>query len=217
MIFGKTVLEFKCSLLSLVVAGDDVSLCVVPEGGWGSWRDFLLGTPEGGGRDDVLWVPPISAGGLGSLLRSQPCLSAWGGVIRAAGSHSKHRWRKSINSGSSQPLRALLSSLLPGGPLTLPLRERPAPYTTEPSGLVETVQYLGFPFEELKNALVLLHPSSIFLGGIPSTSIMHANWSPSSSPGNNGYPVNNSAKMHPKLHMSIAIPYFAPRIISGAL
>ncbi|KYN12045.1 hypothetical protein ALC57_15796 [Trachymyrmex cornetzi] len=51
---------------------------------------------------------------------------------------------------------------------------------------------------------------------MPSISMMHASWSASSSPGNSGKPVNNSARMQPRLHMSIGIPYLAPNITSGA-
>ncbi|KAE9533302.1 hypothetical protein AGLY_009343 [Aphis glycines] len=38
----------------------------------------------------------------------------------------------------------------------------------------------------------------------------------SSSPGNNGKPVNSSTRMQPKLHISIGSPYFAPRITSAS-
>jgi len=52
---------------------------------------------------------------------------------------------------------------------------------------------------------------------MPKSSIMQDNWSPSSSPGNKGYPVKSSANIHPKDHISIGIPYLAPSITSGAL
>jgi len=42
-------------------------------------------------------------------------------------------------------------------------------------------------------------------------------YSCSLSPGKRGTPVNNSVRMHPKLHMSIAAVYGIPIIISGAL
>jgi len=53
--------------------------------------------------------------------------------------------------------------------------------------------------------------------GFPRISIIRASWSPSDSPGNRGYPVYSSARMHPKLHMSIAPLNLSPRITSGAL
>lgn len=67
----------------------------------------------------------FSEGGLGSRRRSQPCLSAWLGVIRVAGSQSRHRWMKSRNSGSLQPLSAVCSDFEPGGPRGFPLRDCP--------------------------------------------------------------------------------------------
>jgi len=53
--------------------------------------------------------------------------------------------------------------------------------------------------------------------GIPHTSIIIANYSISSSPGNNGNPIQNSAIMHPKDHISMLVVYGIPRMISGAL
>ena len=48
----------------------------------------------------------------------------------------------------------------------------------------------------------------------PSNSIMHDNWSLSSSPANNGWPVSSSANMQPKDHISMGSPYL---IKSGQL
>lgn len=42
------------------------------------------------------------------------------------------------------------------------------------------------------------------------TSIIHASCSTSFSPGNKGYPVYSSARIHPKLHMSMAMLYGIP-------
>lgn len=158
----------------------------------------------------------VSCGARGSLRLNQLCRRAWPGVILRVGSQMRQRWRKSRKRGSSQPLRARLSSLLSGGPRYFPLLDRLPLYVTEPSGLIVAVQYRGCPLE-LKNVLLLLHPSTILGGGMPSTSIMHDSWSDSSSPGKSGYPVSSSARMHPKLHISMGIPYFPPSITSGAL
>ena len=45
---------------------------------------------------------------------------------------------------------------------------------------------------------------------------MHASCSVSLEPGKSGYPVYNSARMHPNDHMSIMLLYGSPRMISGA-
>jgi hypothetical protein len=77
--------------------------------------------------------------------------------------------------------------------------------------------------------------SIISRGGGPMTSMMHSSCSVSFSPGNSGYllahasdptlhgagrqrqrhPVYSSARMQPKLHMSMASSYGRPRITSG--
>jgi len=125
---------------------------------------------------EVRSVPPglsvVSCGGRGSRLLSQACLRAAVGVIRVAGSHSRHRRMKSRKRGSSQPLRAVCSSLEPGGPRGLPRRLRPPLRTVVPSGNVVAVQYRGYPFEEIK-FLALFDWSNSFCGGMPSSSIMH--------------------------------------------
>ena len=54
-----------------------------------------------------------------------------------------------------------------------------------------------------KNSFFLVAWIKTLGGGIPLTSIIRDNYSCSLSPGNIGYPVNSSTKMHPKLHMSI--------------
>lgn len=60
------------------------------------------------------------------FLLSQACRRACDGVNLAEGSQSKHLFRKSRNSGSSQPLRAAVKFLDPGIPRILPLLDRPA-------------------------------------------------------------------------------------------
>jgi len=85
----------------------------------------------------------FSCGGRGSLLLSHACLRAALGVILVAGSHSRHRRMKSVNRGSSHPLRAVCSSREPGGPRGFPLLDLPPLRTVEPSGRVVAVQYRG--------------------------------------------------------------------------
>ena len=68
-----------------------------------------------------------------------------------------------------------------------------------------------------KNKLRLVEISMISLEGTSFIYIMYDNWSCSFSPGKSGYPDYNSARIQPKLHMSIAEVYGIPRIISGAL
>lgn len=82
----------------------------------------------------------LDAGGRGSLLRSQACRRAALGVILVTGSHSKHLLIKSKKRGSSHPLRAVWSSLLPGGPRGFPRLDRPPFRTVDPSGNVVAVQ-----------------------------------------------------------------------------
>lgn len=154
-------------------------------------------------------------GGFGNRLRNHACRKAWDGLILTEGSHSKHLRRKSVNKGSSHPFNAVAHSLLPGGPRNFPLLDLPAFSTVDPSERVVVWQYLGWPLELMK-FFARFDWSNNLCGGIPSSSIVHANWSPSSSPGRRGYPVNSSDKMHPKLHMSIGMPYRAPNITSGA-
>lgn len=91
----------------------------------------------------------FSCGGRGSLLRSQPCLSAAPGLILSSGSHSRHLRKKSRNRGSSH-LRARFRSLEPGGPRSFPRLECPPCSTVVPSARVDAVQYRGNPFELMK-------------------------------------------------------------------
>jgi len=169
-------------------------------GAGGNFSDVFSGPAP----PDSVWV-----GARGSLRRSQLCRRAADGVSRWAGSHSRHRFIKSRKSGSLH-LRAAVRSLVPGRPRGLPLRDRPVVRVPSP-----LVQYRGWPLE-LKKFLDRLERSRSRWGGIPISSIIHASWSPSSSPGRRGYPVRSSHRMHPKLHMSMGMPYFAPRITSGA-
>lgn len=56
-----------------------------------------------------------------------------------------------------------------------------------------------------KNIFFLVDYSSTSSDGIPLTSMIIDNYSISFSPGNIGYPVNNSVNIQPKLHISIAV------------
>jgi len=86
---------------------------------------LLMAARVADARRDTLWLLSSEWIFLGSRRRSQACLSAWDGVILAAGSHSIQRRMKSRNRGSSQPFKAVTRSLEPGGPLILPRRDRP--------------------------------------------------------------------------------------------
>lgn len=86
--------------------------------------------------------------------------------------------------------------------------------------------FLIFPLEfctnigllsSVKNFFFLYETFNTSVEGMPQTSMIIANYSISSSPGNSGNPIQNSAIMHPKDHISIEVVYGMPRIISGAL
>lgn len=74
-------------------------------------------------------------GGRGSFRRtSQGCLRAIAGVILTCGSHSRQRRTKSIKLISSQPPRAVVHDLDPGGPRTLPRPDLPGKMMILPFG-----------------------------------------------------------------------------------
>ena len=125
------------------------------------------------------------------------CSRASSGLRRRAGSHRRHLVIKSRNASSSH-FNTCRSSF------ELGLRRLP---------FDETVNR-GLPIESKKSFLRLLVSIRCFSGG-PKTSMMQASCSCSFSPGKIGYPVYNSASMHPKLHMSIGMPYDMPRMTSG--
>lgn len=169
----------------------------------------------------VTWFPAAAAGPLvvpvkrcvgfvsdfkETVGRIHPCRSAWDGVRRWLGSHSRHRLRKSRKWASVQSFKTVDKSLDLGGPRILPWADRLPASSRRPLPVELTVQYRGWPLDE-KNALALLLTSSRRFGGIPKISMIQASWSCSSSPGNRGNPVSSSGRIHPKLHMSIAIPY----------
>lgn len=76
---------------------------------------------------------------------------------------------------------------------------------------------IGSPVYSSKNNFLLVDCSNTRSEGTPLISIINPNCSYSFSPGNMGYPVNSSANMQPKLHISIDSVYGMPNIISGAL
>ena len=116
-------------------------------------REVSAGTCGGRGSlllsHACLWVALVNIKKENTGWKSQNYLRAALGVILVAGSHSRHRRMKSVNRGSSQPdicilwqlivdlclalegkddelsppLRAVCSSLDPGGPLGLPRRD----------------------------------------------------------------------------------------------
>lgn len=125
------------------------------------------------------------------------CCSASSGFIRRSGSQRRQREIKSRN-GSSSHFSACCRVL------ELGRRRRP---------FEETVRR-GLPRESKKSFFRVLFSIRCFSGG-PNTSMMHASCSCSFSPGKMGSPVYNSAKIQPKLHISIGKPYVMPRMTSG--
>ena len=81
---------------------------------------------------------------------------------------------------------------------------------------LELATIIGSP-NESKKSFLLVEISRILVGGTPLISIIYANYSISFSPGNSGNPVYSSAKIHPELHISMAVVYGIPKTISGAL
>lgn len=96
------------------------------------------------------------------------CWSASSGVKRSRGSQRRHPETKLRNTGSEQR-RAVAMSLVAGR------RRLPLELGTMRGWLALS-----------KNMRLRVAPSSIPRGGTPSTSIMHASWSTSFSPGNSG-------------------------------
>ena len=113
--------------------------------------------------------------------------SAASALSRRSGSQVRQRATKSRNS-SSRVRTAEASVLVPGR------RRRPRELTTGRGAPVLS-----------KKSLRREARSSSARSGTPSTSMMHASWSCSFSPGKMGYPVCSSGRMHPRLHMSIAM------------
>lgn len=125
-------------------------------------------------------------GGRPSMIHS--CIRASNGFILVWGSQSRQRSIKSIKEGEVHPM-TYLKGLVPGI-LSFP-RE-------------SVVTSNGSSVSSSKNIFDLVDWSSICSDGSPLTSIISDSYSCSFSPGKIGYPVNNSTRMHPKLHISIA-------------
>jgi len=119
-------------------------------------------------------------------LRKACCRAPWG-FIRRSGSQTKQRAMKSTKS-SSWHRRTCARDLVPG------LLLRPLEFTTG----------LGAPLLSKKSRLRELRLMKSLSGG-PRTSMIQDNCSCSFSPGKMGKPVYSSARMQPKLHMSMAM------------
>jgi len=115
------------------------------------------------------------------------CRIAFWGLMRRSGSHTRHLETKSTKSSSSQR-RTWDRLFVPG------LLLRPFEFTTG----------RGAPVESKKSRLRELRLTKS-LSGRPRTSIIQDNCSCSFSPGKMGNPVFNSARMQPKLHISMAM------------
>lgn len=114
--------------------------------------------------------------------------------------HSRHLVTKSINTVSLH--RSAWDSVFEAGFRLRPLElvmHRGVPLESAEGKkyrlLVDTMleKGRGLPKNNLLLVAVLMRSS----GGMPRTSMIHANCSTSFSPGNNGYPVYSSASMHP--------------------
>ena len=115
------------------------------------------------------------------------CCKSSSEVILFAGSHSRH-----LLITSTSPVSApfiIFSIVLLHGSLRLPL---------------EFVKSLGEPSSS-KNFDPRVACFIKDFEGKPRTSMIQTICSASLSPGNKGYPVWSSAKMHPKLQISIAV------------
>ena len=127
------------------------------------------------------------------------CFRPARGVMRDVKSQSKQFSTKSINEYGA-PDKAYARILVPG-------------YRIEPSVFVCTI---GLSFSS-KNFSFRVDIFKICCGGVPSVSMISASCSASLSPGKRGTPVMNSTSMTPRDHISIAVVYGMPSMISGAL
>lgn len=137
-------------------------------------------------------------GGRPSIIHS--CIRASIGVILFSGSHSRHLLIKSWKESLWQ--RSISSNGLLEGTLKL---------------LWESFDKNGSFVWSSKKTFLREAWERMLEDGNPITSMIKESYSYSLSPGKRGTPVNNSVRMHPKLHMSIAAVYGIPIIISGAL
>ena len=146
--------DYKINNHLPTIFGKTVLLLIVAEPGCPSSVSLAFALPEVGGNlvnvdsELCLWcffsaeviVLLFVSGARGSRLLNHGCRSAWAGVMRCDGSHSRHLLRKSTNAASSHPFKAWTHDLDDGGPRVLPCRERPPVRTELPSGKVVTVQ-----------------------------------------------------------------------------
>jgi len=138
--------------------------------------------------DSVAFGVTDGGGGLGRFPAvTNGCLKAAWGLILRSGSQTRHFAMKSTKS-SSLHLRTCASVLVPGR------RRRP----------LELITARGAPLGSKKSFFRELR-LTYSLSGTPRTSMMQESCSCSFSPGNIGKPVYSSARMQPKLHMSMAM------------
>lgn len=123
----------------------------------------------------------------GQMPTIQGCCMSSSGAKRAFLSHLKQPSKKFTNIGSLHPMAVAI--LLVPGQCFLP----------HELGTILGLLLLS------KNIFLREACSRIVFEGIPKTSIMHASCSTSFSPGKRGYPEKSSARMHPKLQMSIIV------------
>lgn len=139
------------------------------------------------------WIHSCSKASIGVTLVVGSQLNEF----RIVKAYSRVRNRKSRKTISSTPIIFIISLVL--GCLIFPL---------------EVGLSIGL-LSSLKKNSFLVDISSTLSGGMSSTSQILAICSYSSWPGKIGYPISNSHKIQPKLHMSIAVVYGIPKITSG--
>jgi hypothetical protein len=140
--------------------------------------------------------PPVTKG----------CRIAACGFIRRSGSQTRHFEMKSTNS-SSLHRRTWASVFVPGRrrrPLEL-MTARGAPPGSSKDGISQVEEQRLHKIELPKKSFLRELRLTNSLSGMPSTSMIQESCSCSFSPGKIGKPVYSSAKMQPKLHISMAI------------
>ena len=136
----------------------------------------------------LMWWDRMSSGNASII---QGFSNACAGLILFSGSHYRHDLIKARNSLSSDPT-ASYKLFEPG--FLFPLK-----------------------WSSSKNFLFLGAWSNRVFGGNPNSSEKRSICSISLEPGNRAWPLESSARMHPKDHISIAGVYATPKMISGAL
>lgn len=87
------------------------------------------------------------------------------------------------------------------------------PFHFEPGSKTETSDAGAKKIETVKiepiiEGVLLFTREMVSKDGVPSKSVIKSSWCTTFFPGNNGFPVNTSAKMQPILHISIAGVYY---------